>query len=231
MPLPLIPGNLRPTELQYPTDLQVLVNRLAANLFTPEQTRDFYRHNSPDQAPGDALWLDTRNGGLKAQDAGRWNNVLAGNTGWVCSPQNGSVSAGDPKVSPSEWPSTLAGKEVTRLTFTPVAAQNRVLLFAHLPAVTASKNDVTVYGLLNAPSGTVAMSTATVRYGALQGLTLLGVHAPGASDLVSGSIVYTLRVGTDDRVPDVTLYYNRLNGTDAFRDFMRPSIIAMEIPV
>jgi hypothetical protein len=229
MPLPLIPGKLRPTELLYPADLQALVNRLASNLFTPEQPRDFYKHNSPDQAPGDALWLDTRNGALKAQDAGRWANVLAGNTGWVCSAENGSVPAGAPKVSPSEWPSTTMGVEVTRLEFAPAAAQNRVLLFAHLPAVAASRSDVTVYGLLTAPSGPVAMSTVTVRYGALQGLIVLGVHAPGASDVVSGSIVYTLRVGTDDH--DVTIYYNRLNSTDAFSDFMRASIIAMEIPV
>lgn len=225
-----MPGTLLPGETTYPSDLQLLVNRLASVLFTPEQPRDFYRHTSPDQAPGDSLWLDQRSGALKAQNSSSvWKTILAGNFSYIVSPTNGSVAPNTSLFNPAVAPIAGNGKDILSFGTKPYLAGNRILVFAHIPGVTASENDVTVYGTLVCGSVVFGIATTTVRIGELNSMLVLGVHTPAVSDYnAAGEVVYRLRLGTDDA--DAQVYYNRKIDTDAFQNFMKITMLAIEVP-
>jgi hypothetical protein len=232
MPLPLIPATLLPGETTYPADLQTLVNRLAATLYTPEQPRDFYRHTSPDQAPDEALWLDQRSGALKAKNASSvWQTILSGNFNYVVYPNNAIIPSGTSGTNLFDAnlaPAADDGVEVASLTSKPYIAGNKMLVIAHVPMVASSESDVTVYGILVCGSSVFGVSTATTRFGEMQSLLVLGIHTPSVAELTNGTVTYKLRLGTDDS--DAQVYYNRKSPNDVFQNFMKITMLSLEIP-
>lgn len=247
MPLPLLPATLLPGETTYPSELQVLVNRLASVLFTPDQPRDFYRHTSPDQAPAESLWLDQRSGALKAQNSSSvWRTILSGNFNYMVYPTHGTIPngqlGGTSLFNKDLAPTALNGVELASLTAKPYMIGNRMFVLAHLPVLSASESDITVFGTLNCPTSAqqvFAASTVTVRGPGQSGegaemtsLLVLGVHTPAASDLnANGELTYRFRVGTDDA--DAQVYYNRKTPTPtdgAFQNFMKITMLSIEIP-
>lgn len=230
MPQPLTPGTLLPGETTYPSELQVLVNRLATVLFTQEPPKDFYRHNSPDQAPAESLWLDYRSGALKAQNiSSAWRGVLGGNFSVGQSSNNGALSINSNLFNPSTAVTSSQGHQIATFKVKPYTAGNFVFVGAWIPAVTASESDVTVYGTLACGTQVIGVSTTTVRLNELNSLFVAGVHTVGNGDISAGEVTYTLRLGTDDN--DAQVYYNRkVVAGDVFNNFLKTVFFAVEVP-
>lgn len=226
--IPLQHGTLVPGEDTYPNTPQELLQRFSGNLFVPDLAQSFYKHNSPDQVPASALWYDTRNKALKANESSTWRNILGGNTAFLISPNNGSVAANTRIFNKSVTPASDRGVEICSMNFSPRATGNRVLVTVQVPAVTTSENDVTVFGMLLAGGVPFALSTAFCRAGVLTSLFLMGLHSPTSAQVSTG-LNYSLRLGTDSLTSAV--YYNRTAGTDAFGNFLTTQVIASEIPV
>jgi hypothetical protein len=221
-------GTLVPGEDTYPNTPQELLQRFSGNLFIPTLAQSFYKHNSPDQVPASALWYDTRNKALKANESSTWKNILGGNSAFLISPNNGAVSANTRIFNKSATPTADRGAEICLMNFYPRASGNRVLLTVQVPAVTTSENDVTVFGMLCADGTPFALSTVFCRAGVLTSLFMMGLHAPNSAQVSTG-LNYSLRVGTDSQTSAV--YYNRTAGTDAFGNFLTTQIVANEIPI
>lgn len=226
--IPLQYGNLVPGEDTYPNTPQELLQRFAGNLFVPPLAQSFYKHNSSDQVPSSALWYDTRNKALKANESSTWQNILGGNTAILVTPNNGSVAANTRIFNKSVSPAADRGVQVGSMSFSPRASGNRVSVTAQIPAVTTSENDVTVFGMLLADSVPFALTAVFCRAGVLTSLSMSGLHAPTSAQVSTG-LTYTLRLGTDSSTSAV--YYNRTAGTDAFGNFLTVQMIATEIPI
>lgn len=226
--IPLQHGTLVPGEDTYPNTPQELLQRFSGNLFVPDLAQSFYKHNSSDQVPSSALWYDTRNKALKANESSVWQNILGGNTKIHISPNNGSVAANTRIFNKSVTPTSDRGVEVGLLNFSPRASGNRVSLMAQIPAVTTSENDVTVFGMLLADNVPFALNAVFCRAGVLTSLVMNGLHSPTSAQVSSG-VNYTLRLGTDSSTS--AIYYNRTAGTDAFGNFLTIQMIASEIPI
>jgi hypothetical protein len=226
--IPLQHGTLVPGEDTYPNTPQELLQRFSGNLFVPDLAQSFYKHNSSDQVPSSALWYDTRNKALKANESSTWQNILGGNTAILISPNNGSVAANTRIFNKGVTPSSDRGVEICLMSFSPRASGNRVQVTAQVPAVTTSENDVTVFGMLLADNTPFAIGTAFCRAGVLTSLFIIGLHSPNSAQVSTG-LNYTLRLGTDSLTSAV--YYNRTAGTDAFGNFLTTQIVATELPV
>ena len=180
--IPLQHGNLVPGEDTYPNTPQVLLQRFASNLFVPELPQQFYSHNSPDQVPVGAVWFDTSDKALKTYDSG-WRPVLAGNTAFRVYANNGAIAANTNIFSKNAAPTGNRGQEICTLTFVPRVSGNRVVVTAHVPAVTTTENDITVFGMLTAGNSPFGVSTVSCRAGVLNGLFITSIHTPAASDV------------------------------------------------
>lgn len=226
--IPLQYGTLVPGEDTFPNTPQELLQRFAGNLFVPTLAQSFYKHNSSDQVPVSALWYDTRNKALKANESSTWHNVLGGNTAILVSPNNGVVAANTRIFDKSVSPASDRGVAIGSLSFSPRAAGNRVSVTAQVPAVATSENDVTVFGMLCADNVPIALSAVFCRAGVLTSLFMNGLHTPTSAQVSTG-LTYSLRLGTDSSTSAV--YYNRTAGTDAFGNFLTVQMIATEIPI
>jgi hypothetical protein len=231
MPLPLIPATLQPGETNYPSDLQVLVNRLAANLFTPDTPKEFFRHNSPDQVPSDALWSDVRNGTLKFQDnQSQWRTALSANSSYGVEVDNATVQAGTAIFNSMQTPTVSMGVEISSFKVKPYTSNNRYVVLAHVPGISANGENINAYGTLVCGSVVFSLSCVNTGINRLQNMFLLGAYSPAPSDLnAAGEVTFKLRLGTDNAA--VQLYYNRKSPTDTFNNFMRITMVGIEIPV
>lgn len=230
MPLPLIPGTLQPGQNNYPMELQSLVNLLAANLFTTETPKEFFRHNSPNQVPTDSLWADLRDGTLKFQDSGgTWVNARSGNFYISATPTNGLVSAGTNIFNSAQSPNSTRGIEIANLSVRPFSPSNRMFVAAHVPAVCAGEENINVYATLVRGSTVVSITSETATMNNLRSMFVMGIDSFSAGDIQNGLLSYRLRLGTDDATAQV--YYNRKHTTDTFNNFMRVTMFAVEVPV
>jgi hypothetical protein len=231
MPLPLIPGTLLPGETNYPNDLQSLLQRFAANLFTPDPPKEFFRHTSPDQVPSDSLWSDTRNGTLKFQNsASQWKNAISGNFSFGVEADNATVQPNTGLFNSLQTPTSTSGNEISVLKAKPYSVLNRFLVLAHIPGVSANENNVNVYATLVCGSIVFGLTCANTGLNKLQSLFLVGAHTLSTSDIdAQGDVTFRLRLGTDDATAQ--LYYNRKSPTDTFNNFMKITMVAIEVPV